>query len=314
VLVGIALVAPQLTLTPSPQSFGTVVVGASPVDRTLTLTNSTVQSGSLTAINVAGTGYARNGGTCPTTFPATIAGNFGCTVIVRFTATVVGTPAGSVDVTGDAAVSAVLSVTVVDTLAATPTSVNTIVLSPVNLTLNATGGTSPYTWLIVTGNLPAGLTLIGNTVSGTPTAAGNSSVTFKVTDGSGQTATLTVNFTITAPPTLDIDDSAPTTPYDAATDGMLLMRYLLGFRDAALTTGAISPSAGRDATQIAAHIAANLTRLDVDGDGKTLATSDGVMILRRLLGITSPAAITQGFKNSSRSDSDVVSAIDALKP
>jgi hypothetical protein len=38
------------------------------------------------------------------------------------------------------------------------------------------------------------------------------------------------------------------------------------------------------------------------------------MILRRLLGVTDPAAITRGVKNSSRSDADVVSAIDALKP
>ena len=116
------------------------------------------------------------------------------------------------------------------------------------------------------------------------------------------------------PPILDIDDSAPATQYDAASDGVLLIRYLLGYRDAALITGAISPSARRNATQIAAHIAANLTRFDVDGDGSTLATTDGVMILRRLLGITDPAAITQGVKNSTRSNADVVLAIDALKP
>ena len=114
--------------------------------------------------------------------------------------------------------------------------------------------------------------------------------------------------------TLDIDDSAPTTPYDAASDGLLLMRYLLGFRDDALVSGAVSPVAQRNATQIAAHIQANLTRFDVDGDGQTLATSDGVMILRRLLGITDAAAITQGVKNSSRPDADAVLAIDALKP
>ena len=119
---------------------------------------------------------------------------------------------------------------------------------------------------------------------------------------------------VAGPPILDIDDSAPTTPYDAASDGVLLMRYLLGYRDAALVTGAASPSARRNATQIAAHIAANLARFDVDGDGKSLATTDGVMILRRLLGITNPAAITQGVKASTRSDVDVVLAIDALKP
>ena len=95
---------------------------------------------------------------------------------------------------------------------------------------------------------------------------------------------------------------------------MLLIRYLLGYRDNALIAGAISGSAQRNATQIAQHIAANLTLFDVDGDGQTRATTDGVMILRRLLDITAPAAITQGVKNSARSDADVVLAIDALKP
>ena len=113
---------------------------------------------------------------------------------------------------------------------------------------------------------------------------------------------------------LDIDDSAPTAQYDAATDGVLLIRYLLGYRDTALTAGAISGNAQRNATQIAQHIAANLTLFDVDGDGQTRATTDGVMILRRLVGITDPATITRGVKNSSRSDADVVVAIDALKP
>jgi len=94
---------------------------------------------------------------------------------------------------------------------------------------------------------------------------------------------------------------------------VLLLRYLLGYRDTALITGAIGPGARRNATQIAQHIADTLTRFDVDGDGQTLAMTDGVMILRRMLGITG-SAITQGVKNSARSDADVVLMIDALKP
>lgn len=50
-------------------------------------------------------------------------------------------------------------------------------------------------------------------------------------------------------PILDIDDSGPATKYDAASDSVLLLRYLLGYRDSALTNGAISPSAQRNATQ-----------------------------------------------------------------
>jgi hypothetical protein len=77
----------------------------------------------------------------------------------------------------------------------------------------------------------------------------------------------------------------------------------------------------RYSTQIENYLLSSLTLLDVDGDGETLALTDGVMILRRLLNpgaaITNAAAmsaITAGAKRGSRSDADVVNAIDALKP
>jgi large repetitive protein len=57
-------------------------------------------------------------------------------------------------------------------------------------TLAATGGTTPYTWAVTTGTLPAGLTLNASTgvISGTPTAAATSSFTVTVTDAGGVTA------------------------------------------------------------------------------------------------------------------------------
>jgi hypothetical protein len=57
-------------------------------------------------------------------------------------------------------------------------------------TLAATGGTTPYTWAVTTGTLPAGLTLAASTgiISGTPTAAAISSFTVTVTDAGGVTA------------------------------------------------------------------------------------------------------------------------------
>ena len=54
--------------------------------------------------------------------------------------------------------------------------------SPYNQTLSATGGTGAYSWLVVAGNLPAGMALSGNTISGTPTAAGTVNLTVQVTD------------------------------------------------------------------------------------------------------------------------------------
>ena len=118
----------------------------------------------------------------------------------------------------------------------------------------------------------------------------------------------TQSFNVTAAlPILDIDDGAPSTPCDAASYGVLLIRYLFGYREGALTAGTISISVRRNVTQIAAHILASLTRFDVDGDGKTIATTHGILVLRRLLGIT------QGIKGSNQADADAVLAIDALK-
>lgn len=114
-------------------------------------------------------------------------------------------------------------------------------------------------------------------------------------------------------PVLNIDDSDAATRYGPATDGVLLLRYLFGLRGAALTAGALGINPQRSAAQIEAHIFGNLAAFDVDGDSKVLATTDGLMILRRLLGL-SGTALTAGVKNSARSDGDVAAAIDALKP
>jgi uncharacterized protein (TIGR03437 family) len=60
---------------------------------------------------------------------------------------------------------------------------------PYTSTLSASGGSAPYTFNLVTGTLPTGLTLSPNgNISGTPTAAGIYQVTYRVVD-SNQRAT-----------------------------------------------------------------------------------------------------------------------------
>ena len=67
--------------------------------------------------------------------------------------------------------------------------------------LSATGGTTPYTWSLASGTLPAGLALsAGGTISGTPKTAGTSTFTVQVSDAENpaQTATQQLSITVVA--------------------------------------------------------------------------------------------------------------------
>ncbi len=74
-------------------------------------------------------------------------------------------------------------------------------------------------------------------------------------------------------------------------DGVMLMRYLLNARGSALTANAKQGSLSDADVEIniAAQIAA--THLDVDGNGTTDALSDGVLLLRSMLGFRDNALI-----------------------
>ena len=65
-------------------------------------------------------------------------------------------------------------------------------------TLLAIGGTTPYTWAIASGTLPAGLSLSASgVISGIPTTVGGpTSVNFRVTDRANTTATKTLTITV----------------------------------------------------------------------------------------------------------------------
>lgn len=62
--------------------------------------------------------------------------------------------------------------------------------------LLAAGGSLPYAWSLSAGSLPAGLALDGSRITGTPTAAGSSSATLKLTDALGQTDSQTIAFAV----------------------------------------------------------------------------------------------------------------------
>ena len=84
-------------------------------------------------------------------------------------------------------------------LTITPTKLpQLIVSSAIAVQFTASGGTSPYTWDIQTGALPAGLSLNAGTglISGTPTTAGAYSFTLRATDTIGQTGSVVLSGTV----------------------------------------------------------------------------------------------------------------------
>jgi hypothetical protein len=81
---------------------------------------------------------------------------------------------------------------------------------PSNTNLAATGGTTPYTWTISTGALPAGMTLSsGGVLSGTPTASGAFNFTAKVTDNSSPPLSTTQQYNFTVGTALNITTTSP---------------------------------------------------------------------------------------------------------
>lgn len=124
--------------------------------------------------------------------------------VISGTPTVVGTSSFTVQVTDSSlppqtATSTELSITVLAPLAVTTSTLPDGQLGTAySQTLAATGGTTPYTWLVLSGSLPAGLSLsTSGVISGTPTAAGTSSFTVEVADSSRPQLTASASLSIT---------------------------------------------------------------------------------------------------------------------
>jgi hypothetical protein len=93
----------------------------------------------------------------------------------------------------------VFSLLVVAPVSVTTTSLpNGTIGASYSQTLQAAGGQSPYTWTLVQGSLPTGLSLpAGGTISGVPTTNGAFSFTVQVADSAQRVATKALSITIT---------------------------------------------------------------------------------------------------------------------
>jgi hypothetical protein len=107
-------------------------------------------------------------------------------------------------------VTAVLTITVNSVLSIVTTSLPVGELNvPYFGVISAGGSAGPFTWVLKSGTLPAGLSLPPSTtdsivISGTPTALGSSSFTMQVSDSTGTVATQALIITINPPPPLSV--------------------------------------------------------------------------------------------------------------
>jgi hypothetical protein len=145
---------------------------------------------------------AATGGTPPYTWQL-LSGSWPAGISLDSTGNLSGTPTSSgtyavvvqvIDSTG-AVGTAAFSLTVynprVPTVAINPVPGPGILNAPYMHAFSAGGGTAPYTWTVVMGSLPPGLTLNPSTgvLSGTPTQKGNYTFTVQVTDANGTVST-----------------------------------------------------------------------------------------------------------------------------
>ena len=112
---------------------------------------------------------------------------------------------------------------------------------------------------------------------------------------------------------LDIDGNVQYLP---ASDGVLILRSMFGLTGTALTNNALGVAATRTGDpQMATYLSDMLPFFDVDSNGRVEASSDGLMIVRTLLGLTG-TAITNGAigTGATRNVAQIEAYIQTLKP
>ena len=295
-----------------------------PTPTTLTISSTTVPQG------VVGSGYtatlAASGGTAPYTWsiskgplPAglSIAPSTG---VISGTPTTTGSYTFSASVVDSSATAQTASISFTMTVVAGQSAPSTLVISTTSLAsgtigsaysapLAVSGGTAPYTWSFVSGNIPAGLSLNTSTglISGTPTASGSASFTASVADSESPAQIKSVTLSITVAP---VGLAITTSSLPAGTVGsqysMVLQAnggtspYTWSFSAGSLPAGlSLAASTGVISGTPTAAGTVNLTATvaDAGSPAQTKAVSLSLVIAPATLTITS-SALASGTQNS----------------
>jgi hypothetical protein len=184
---------------------------------TITLSPASGQSlnpGDTATITATVANDSTNGGvTWTLSGPGTLSDNTKTTVVytaptslsVTTTATLTATSVAnsSITTTESITVNAVLTITTTSLPAGT-------LNVPYNSFVNAAGAPTPFTWSVISGSLPAGLSFLTTSTSssaeitGTPTLLGTSKFSVQVTDTAGTSVTQALSITINKPPPLSV--------------------------------------------------------------------------------------------------------------
>ncbi|MBI4906763.1 MAG: BACON domain-containing protein [Acidobacteria bacterium] len=110
----------------------------------------------------------------------------------------------------------------------------------VNTSLASTGGTSPYSYQVLSGSLPTGVTLNpSGTLSGTPAASGTFDFTIQVTDSASSTGTRALSWTVNPAPSV-----SPSTMSAATVGGAYTATFSATGGTGSITFSAIGLPAG----------------------------------------------------------------------
>ena len=175
-----AATAPLITIQPAsqalsagqPATFTIAATGSAPLSYQWKKNGSAIAGATAASYTIATTSTTDNGAT----FSATVTNAIGT-------------------VTSN---NAVLTVTATTLTISTSSLPNGVVGSAYSALLQASGGTSPYTWTVQSGQLPLGLALSGTsgTIAGTPTMAETSPLIIGVHDATGATGSKAFSITI----------------------------------------------------------------------------------------------------------------------
>lgn len=217
--------APAVTLSPASLTFASQFVGTTSAAQSITVSNTGNASLFINSAAIGGTNtldFTAVGDGCS---GLTLAPGTSCTMSITFSPKAAGTRTATLTVTDNAPGSpqtAALSGTGANDPNAPPPppmAVDTQFMSCANgvcdpganrnvfvrnffsTNFTTTGGTAPFTWSVLAGQLPGGLTLTpAGVLFGVTTATGTSTFTVRVSDANGATATQPMTMTVTPPP------------------------------------------------------------------------------------------------------------------